>query len=1079
MDFGRILAILSKYKWLILICVCVTSVLVLAVVRLLPANWIGSVRLMTLNTSSGGDAPRGEGEGAANAQATARIYMAMVHSKEVVEAAARASGVEAQLKGVVARIEFEQAGQRMFELRYSDTNVGRARAMANALANQLVEANRAHNSAEARRNMEQVEKQLMAAEESLHRLQSRYEQYCLDNKIIPGDFLNQVKDLSHGVETAATSRDAAIARIAQNRARLAVLKAYPDAPQYVEDRPTTASAKETVLEHQIGELDTEIRQLRRRYNDTHPDLAFRLQERDELEQELNTERSKKNPGGRKSVSGPSAAKSFEDAILVDEALIRTEEETITTRNREINRLKRANSRIGDLPTQIAEQVEARSAIVQRLNRAKAEMDAAERQNPLSVLEYCGDTNPPKDATAGRTAKFVGMAAVFALLASTGLGIALESADRRVRTLQQAEQMLPVRVIAAIPQAKAELSPAAQARIVDLQPASPQAEAYRFLGQFVLGPHCQRHKVLMALSAKSGQGNTRVITNLAITLAQAGYRIILVDGNLRNPMIHAVFGIKNDTGLAELLQAGELSNIKDIIRPSGIPGLGVVTSGVPDANPWQLFSSQRLKEAMSLLRTMADYVLIDTPSALAYTDTLSLSTLADAALLCVKVLDPLTGAEHRLGEMFSILNMQILGSVLIDAPQTLIDSYDRSLSQSGVEAPVAALPAQMPERAPVIPAEMPISFEEVTPMSSSAPNDPKRSDYLPAGSAWGEAPDWFAPRSSASAESGSDQKAAPAQSSAAPTTVAARETSGDAVEEFGTAPKSFPRSIHGYSTAAVDAFVRTNAERMEKLKASTQADAARAEEHRARAEQLAIERDRLYARLVETERLHAASAEAEKRASQRIAHLEAELQHTQDRLRGEVESALTTERREQQAILQHERNDAEAAMAEVRRAAAAQMAELERRHDAMASELAHLRAEAAKSQAASTDNSELIRIAERQRERLEAELEAQRSFARSQFDIVITDAKRQADEAALRAEAFYNEQQERIRNLADECETLTARIRKAIEYYVDPLSAPGPAAPASASRPGSSLYEQIGEPAPKTGRDWRRNDWRTG
>jgi capsular exopolysaccharide synthesis family protein len=199
---------------------------------------------------------------------------------------------------------------------------------------------------------------------------------------------------------------------------------------------------------------------------------------------------------------------------------------------------------------------------------------------------------------------------------------------------------------------------------------------------------------MVLSAKADQGSTSTVTNLGITLAQAGQRVIIVDANIRTPQVHEVFGLSNEFGLTDVLQTPDAASLERALRPTMVPNLRVMTSGPGCENPWELFRSDNLTETSYRLRELADYVIYDTPSALAFTDSLNLARAVDAAYLCVRALETPSGAEQRLVELLEEANVTVLGSVLNDVPASVLDSYQNYLryypTRPGPEASEGAI-----------------------------------------------------------------------------------------------------------------------------------------------------------------------------------------------------------------------------------------------------------------------------------------------------------------------------------------------------------------------------------------------------
>jgi capsular exopolysaccharide synthesis family protein len=350
------------------------------------------------------------------------------------------------------------------------------------------------------------------------------------------------------------------------------------------------------------------------------------------------------------------------------------DKTIGEVEAEVNKYKGMGNPLAILASDLVGQSEARASLAQRVNNAHLALDGAARQDPMVILESVSAFNPPVNATAGRTKKLVLLASLCALILSSALVFALDSVDRRLKTVSEAEHALPARVLAVIPQPVETVSYAALARTTELNPQSLQSEAYRFLGMHLLSAQFPQIRSLMVLSAKAEQGSTTTITNLGITLAQAGRRVVLVDANIRTAELHHVFGIPNQIGFTDLLQSPDAETFAQALRPTSVPNLSVITSGSVPHNPWELFRSPTVLEVSQRLQERADYVLYDTPSALIFTDALNLAPVVDAAFLCVRAQEPLTGAEQRLTELLEQANVPVLGSVLNDVSVSLLEGY---------------------------------------------------------------------------------------------------------------------------------------------------------------------------------------------------------------------------------------------------------------------------------------------------------------------------------------------------------------------------------------------------------------------
>ena len=165
--------------------------------------------------------------------------------------------------------------------------------------------------------------------------------------------------------------------------------------------------------------------------------------------------------------------------------------------------------------------------------------------------------------------------------------------------------------------------------------SALSEAFRGLRTSVLLSAAGRPpRSLTFVSAEPGEGKTTVASNLSISLAQLGKRVLLIDGDMRRPCIHKLFNIEvHSGGLVTYLTGGE--GWSHLVRPTGLVNLDCLVCGPVPPNPSELLSSDRMQTL--ILEAMAEYqfVLIDAPPLLNVTDGRILATMVDGALLVVR------------------------------------------------------------------------------------------------------------------------------------------------------------------------------------------------------------------------------------------------------------------------------------------------------------------------------------------------------------------------------------------------------------------------------------------------------------
>jgi len=168
---------------------------------------------------------------------------------------------------------------------------------------------------------------------------------------------------------------------------------------------------------------------------------------------------------------------------------------------------------------------------------------------------------------------------------------------------------------------------------------------------------------LVTSTSPEEGKSTVLANLAVTFAEAGSQVILVDADLRRPSLHVLFGLSNQVGLttAVLDDGGALP-----IQDTPVPNLRLLTSGPLPPNPAELLGSQRMDRIIEGLRAMADYVLFDSPPIVAVTDAAVLGRRLDGVLLVVDAGKTKRDHARRAKALLEKVNAHLLGVVLNNA-----------------------------------------------------------------------------------------------------------------------------------------------------------------------------------------------------------------------------------------------------------------------------------------------------------------------------------------------------------------------------------------------------------------------------
>jgi len=213
------------------------------------------------------------------------------------------------------------------------------------------------------------------------------------------------------------------------------------------------------------------------------------------------------------------------------------------------------------------------------------------------------------------------------------------------------------------------------------PKSPVAEAYRILRTNIQFSSPDRKlKVILITSSMPDEGKSLTAANLAVTMAQSNMRVLLIDCDLRKPVVHRNFGLVNMKGLTNVLVEG--IDYNTVINMTEIDNLEVITSGPKPPNPAELLGSRRMEKFLYSVRQDYDIVIVDTPPVLPVTDAAVLCQYADGVVMVtgygLATYDSVLQAKANLEKV----NARILGVVLNGVPITRNGGYYYYYDETG-------------------------------------------------------------------------------------------------------------------------------------------------------------------------------------------------------------------------------------------------------------------------------------------------------------------------------------------------------------------------------------------------------------
>lgn len=275
---------------------------------------------------------------------------------------------------------------------------------------------------------------------------------------------------------------------------------------------------------------------------------------------------------------------------------------------------------------------------------------------------------------------------FALVAGLIFGIALaftrEALDNSIKNAQEIEKLTNLPTLSIIPLSQSSVI--RQARrlhahrnnglngnsgyAVELavlkKPGAAISEAYRTLRTSVLLSTAERPpQALLITSSQPSEGKTATSLNLAVTLAQKGSRVLLVDADLRRPGLAKVLGLQNKNGLAEILTGACEFDEALLQKPDGLDSLFLLPAGPYPPNPAELLCSMKMENLVQRMRRNFDHVVLDSPPVLPITDATILSSIVDGVIMVVECEATTRAALNRACRVIEHSGGKILGTVL--------------------------------------------------------------------------------------------------------------------------------------------------------------------------------------------------------------------------------------------------------------------------------------------------------------------------------------------------------------------------------------------------------------------------------
>jgi len=261
-----------------------------------------------------------------------------------------------------------------------------------------------------------------------------------------------------------------------------------------------------------------------------------------------------------------------------------------------------------------------------------------------------------------------IAAVVGLFLGIGLAFFFEYLDNTVKNPEDVEQLIRLPSFGMVPEISYERKKRLEKASCPVElvthghPKSILSEAYRNIRTSILLSFSEKPpKKIVITSPNPSEGKTTTVINTAIALSQTGAQVLVIDGDMRHPRIHKIFNEENGAGLSNFLSGN--APIESVIKKTEVPNLYYMPAGPIPPNPSELIGSKLFKVMMDSLGKKFDHIILDSPPALGFADSVILSTAVDGVVIVV--LGGKTPREtlQRTKEILCQVNAKILGVVI--------------------------------------------------------------------------------------------------------------------------------------------------------------------------------------------------------------------------------------------------------------------------------------------------------------------------------------------------------------------------------------------------------------------------------
>jgi len=547
-------------------------------------------------------------------------------------------------------------GTRLIDIRVEHTDAALTASIGNALVREYLRMNFEQNSAASEvaneflsTELKRLRTRLALSENALQSYKEKTKSASLEER--QNIVVEKLKELSQKVTTAKSVRIEKeaeynqVQRLGQDPAALMVLSAVAGNPTVMEIRSN------------IGRVESELALVKLRYKEKHPRYAQAVSQLEEW----------KNMLTKAILNVPATIRSaYEAARASEEALEHAlrEQETAAI---ELNKLALEFNGL-------AREVESDRSLYEAVQKRIKETAVTKELKP-SKVRIIQEASVPEKPVRPKPLKVVLLALVGGLMGGVGLIFLLNALDRSVKTVDEAETFLNLPVLATVPKLAGRNQSEQRRLIVEEDNNSPEAEAFRTLrtSLSMLGRKDER-RVYLFTSAIPAEGKTFCSMNYGVTLAQQGLRTVVIDCDLRRPMVEKSLARTNQRGFGVTDFLTAQKSFTEILFQTQVENLSYIPAGTHCPNPAELLAKTGVDGLIDEALLQFDRVIIDSPPIHAVSDTLLILNRVQTVCLVMKARRTAKYAIRRAAQLLLEAEAPLAGVIMNQMPRSWSGGY---------------------------------------------------------------------------------------------------------------------------------------------------------------------------------------------------------------------------------------------------------------------------------------------------------------------------------------------------------------------------------------------------------------------